>query len=49
MIGLHASFKKPLGLTGCLADMMCSANGPSTPGLRLAARHDATPDVAFQA
>jgi hypothetical protein len=29
-----SQFKNPLGLTGCSGDIMCSANGPSTPGLR---------------
>lgn len=37
-----------LGLTGCLGDTMCSANGPSTPGLLMPLAGDATSDIAFQ-
>ncbi len=35
-------------LTGCLDDMMCSANGPSTPGLLMPLAADATSGIAFQ-
>jgi hypothetical protein len=35
-------------LTGCPVDMMCSANGPSTPGLQMPLANDATTGVAFQ-
>ena len=40
--------KNPQGLTGCLDDTMCSANGPWTPGLRQPLAVDATADIAFQ-
>ncbi len=36
------------GLTGCLLDLMCSANGPPTPGLRLQLAVNAANDVAFR-
>ena len=33
-IGTEGGHKSSQGLTGCSDDMMCNANGPSTPGLR---------------
>ena len=42
------SVQEPLGLTGCLDDVVCSANGSSTPGLRSSLAYNATNDVAFQ-
>ncbi len=35
------------GLTGCLTDIVCSANGAPTPGLRLQLADDAASDVAL--
>ena len=35
-------------LTGCLVDMMCSANGPSTPGFLMPLANNATSGIAFQ-
>ena len=36
------------GLTGCVEDMMCSANGPNDSGAFPTTRHDAVENVAFQ-
>ena len=36
------------GLTGCLADIMCSANGPTTPGLRPLLADNASVRCCFQ-
>lgn len=40
--------KNVQGLTGCLVDAMCRANGPPTPGLRLQLAMIAANDVAFR-
>ena len=39
--------QEPQGLTGCLDDVMCSANGPSTPGLQSSLAMNAMIGVAF--
>ncbi len=36
------------GLTGCLIDIVCSENGPRTPGLRLQLAVNAAKDIAFR-
>ena len=41
-------FEERERLTGCLEDMVCSANGPNDSGSSLASRRIETSDVAFQ-
>ena len=45
---VSTSNKSSWDLTGCLVDIMCSANGPSTPGLLMPLANDAASGIAFQ-
>ena len=41
-------FEEPEGLTGCLVDMVCNANGPNASGSSRVSRQVDTRDIAFQ-
>jgi hypothetical protein len=47
MFGVSWDDQERWGLTGCLIDIVCSANGAPTPGLRLQLADSAASDVAL--